>query len=478
MEEVLKATSWLKGVTEQKREYIYNFLARAERETWGYMDVAARYHTKSLCLTYAGLIQQIIKNPEVTIGLFSYKSKLAKSFLAQIKQEFETNDYMKYLFDDILYAKPDTQSPKWSENEGILVKRQGNPREVTLTASGLIDGQLTGAHYNILWFDDAIEKEAGGSQYMMAKAEEAMRLAIGGLGTHDKVYGGVGTRWNLMDAYFNLDRDKVMRIRRTEAATPNKRDGEPQYLTAEEWENAKLEFTPYQFSCQMLNDPQAASSKRFNYDWLQWYDKVTDGWRRMNRYIIVDPANTKKKHSDYTAMVVMGVQGDGNYYLLDAVHDKLSLPERIEKLLGLYEKWKPKLIGYEKYGMQADIEAIKMKLADEMLNLPLIELGGKTKKEDRIEGLMPICQKNKLYLPKKLMYYNWEGMNVDIIDFFVNWEYLPFPNGQHDDLLDAMARITDPAMKVKVPEKVTGAVKYGGDYRQKTTAEEYSWLSA
>ena len=43
---------------------------------------------------------------------------------------------------------------RWNENEGIVIKRRGNPKELTLEAVGLVDSQKTGMHYNELWFDD------------------------------------------------------------------------------------------------------------------------------------------------------------------------------------------------------------------------------------------------------------------------------------------------------------------------------------
>lgn len=480
MENVLMATSWLKSQPEWKRRYMYAFVRAAEREPWGYIDLAARFHAKSLSITYAGTIQDILCNPEFTHGIFSYKRALAKGFLNQIKREFEENAVLKQLFPDILYDDPQKQSPKWSENEGLVVKRKGNPKECTVMAMGLIDSQLTGVHFHRLRLDDAIEKEAAGSQYMMEKAEEGIRLALGGLGTHDKKVSGAGTRWKVGDAYQNLEKAGLFKLRVTKPTEDGLRDGKPLYLTSEEWAQSKLDFSVYQFSCLMLNNPVADSAKNFKHEWLQWYDKLGDGWRKMNRYILVDPANEKKKDSDYTAMVVIGITADGHYYLLDAIHDRLSLPERIEKLKGLYLKWKPKKIGYEKYGMMADIDAIKMKMADDMLNPPIVEVGGRVSKQDRIEGLMPICQQEKLHLPKKLIYTDWEGQNKDIIDYFINWEYLAFPNGQHDDILDAMARINDSGVHAMAPERDKGLELYSKTFKNSNdrNADEGTWLSA
>jgi len=483
MERFLRATLWLRVASEKKRRYLYEFIRKVEKDEFGYVDLAARYHVKSLGLTYAGRIQWMLRDPERTTGIFSFKQSLAKSFLKQIKTELEINVELKALFDDILYMNPEKESPKWNENEGIVIKRKGNPKELTLEAVGLVDSQKTGMHYNELWFDDAIEKTCAGSQVFMEKAEDAIRLAIGGLGTHDKVYGAVGTRWKLFDAYENLEKSGVFKLRRTDATDDNTRSGNPLFLTPEEWEQSQKEFTSYQFSCQMLNDPQADSAKSFQMSWLKFY-KELGNWRAMNRYIVVDPATSKKKNSDYTAMLVMGLARDGNYYVLDMVHDRLSMHERVDKLFGLVHKWDIKgngKVGYEKYGMMADIEAIKARQAQSMDYWEVIELGGKTAKEDRIEKLMPIYEKQRMYMPQSFLYRNWEGQSVDVIQYFIDWEYVPFPNGAHDDIMDAMARIVDEKLGAVFPDGTKFQKKERKWYE--VNEDEYNnggatWLSA
>ena len=45
----------------------------------------------------------MLRDPERTTGIFSFKQSLAKSFLKQIKTELEINVELKTLFDDILF---------------------------------------------------------------------------------------------------------------------------------------------------------------------------------------------------------------------------------------------------------------------------------------------------------------------------------------------------------------------------------------
>ena len=116
----------------------------------GYLDLWFREGYKSTIITYALTIQDILNDPNITIGIFSYNRPTAKAFLRQIKREFEMNTLLKDLFPEILWSYPQSEAPKWSEDEGIVVKRKINPKESTVEAWGLVDGQPTGRHFKLM----------------------------------------------------------------------------------------------------------------------------------------------------------------------------------------------------------------------------------------------------------------------------------------------------------------------------------------
>jgi len=172
-----------------------------------------------------------------------------------------------------------------------------------------------------------------------------------------------------------------------------------------------------------------------------------------------DPANEKKKKSDYTAMFVIGASSDGNDYVLDIIRDRLSLTERTRALFELHRKWKQPnqkiLVGYEKYGKDADIEHIREKMEDENYRFEIIVLGGAMAKNDRIRRIIPDFENGAIWFPKTLHYVNYEGQGQDLVRVFIDEEYDPFPVGEHDDMLDALARKKD--MKIQYP--ITGQRK-------------------
>jgi hypothetical protein len=91
-----------------------------------------------------------------------------------------------------------------------------------------------------------------------------------------------------------------------------------------------------------------------------------EGWVT---YVFCDPAHSKKKSSDFTAIWVIGFSPDKSYVVLDMLRDRLNLAERTDRLLELVHRWSPQGIVYERYGMQADEEYIKKSYARAALSV-------------------------------------------------------------------------------------------------------------
>ena len=113
----------LLGRVDMQHRWLCDRCREVEENPYGYLDLWARAHGKSSIITTAGIIQEIIRDPEVTIAIFSATKPLSQEFLAQIKNEFETNEDLKRIFADVLYENPrgrDQKTGRCGRPSGVL----------------------------------------------------------------------------------------------------------------------------------------------------------------------------------------------------------------------------------------------------------------------------------------------------------------------------------------------------------------------
>jgi hypothetical protein len=138
-----------------------------------HLDVWAREHLKTTIITAGMTILDILNNPNLTFGIFSHTRKLSKKILQNLKVEFEQNQLLKDLFPDIFYANPQKEAIKWSEDDGICVKRTVNRREATVEAHGLVDSMPTGVHFDVMVFDDVVSDTSVSTEDQIRKTTDA-----------------------------------------------------------------------------------------------------------------------------------------------------------------------------------------------------------------------------------------------------------------------------------------------------------------
>lgn len=388
--------------------WLYERCREIEANPDGYLDLWAREHYKSTIITFAGCIQEMAKDPEITIGVFSFNKPTAKKFLAQIKLELETNRDLQAIYPDVFYPDPKNQSPKWSEDKGLVVRRAGNPKEATIEAHGLVDGQPTGAHFSLRVYDDVVVPASVTTPDQVKKTTAAWELSdnLGARGADGmKRAWHVGTRYSFADTYQDIIDKNALKTRIYPATHNGLANGNPVFLTPAAWAELKTKQGPATVACQQLMNPAAGNEAMFNKDWLSFID-IRPG--TLNVYIMVDPANSKKKGSDNTAMAVVGIDAGGNKYLLDGYRHKMGLRERWLAMRGLRKVWlsQPGVqmvkVGYERYGMQADLEYFEEQMvidkeAFEITELSWTSEGGQSK-DDRVQRLQPDFMGKKFYL--------------------------------------------------------------------------------
>lgn len=440
--------------------WLYARCREFQRNPNGHLDLWAREHGKSSIITLGGTIWEIIRYPEITIGIFSHTKPVAKKFLSQIMYEFESRAEMFHtLWPDTFWANPRKEAPVWSKDEGFVVKRKSNPKEATVEASGLVDGQPTGRHYILRIYDDVVTLESVNTADQIQKTTSGWEMSDN-LGTEGGAVRYIGTRYHKFDTYHTMMERGVATPRIYPATHDGTETGTPVLMHADTLAEKRRTQGPYTFASQMLQNPLADTAMGFQEAWLRSaHAEITyeQAMVATNRIIIVDPSGGKQrtKNNDYSSFWVVGKAADGKYYPLEFIRDRLNLTQRAAALMYLHRKWKPRKVGYEEYGMQADIEHIEYVQQQETYRFPIIPLGGRMSKENRILRLVPYFENGMICFPLTMMYKDSSGQQVDLVKVFVEEEYSAFPVLAHDDMLDGLSRFIDPEMEVETPIEST-----------------------
>jgi hypothetical protein len=488
---------------DMSHPWVYARCREVEAEPDGRLDLWARYHGKSSCITFAGVIQEVLCDPEIRVAIFSNTKELAHRFVDQIKEEFEGNEKLLKLYPDVLWRdqKERKQARSWSVADGITVKRQGNPREATVEGHGVIEALPTGKHFNLLVYDDVINETNVTNPDQVKKATERMELSFS-LGVAEGTRKWfIGTRYHFGDTYAYIIEHGIAKPRIYAATHDGSLTGKPVFLTRDAWEKVKREQRS-QVAAQFLQNPLAGEENMFMTRWLIPF------WVRpslLNVYILVDPSKGRNRTSDRTAMPVVGIDVNENKYLLDGYCHRMPLSERWERLRDLHKKWAKMpgvqivKVGYERYGMQSDVEYFEERMRLERYFFEITELnwvgerpGGESKKA-RVGRLEPMFREGSFLVPGRvwhptlgnaeyharwcldegsdeikyrpdpgpdraernakargehhrlmepIMRRDEDGNPYDLTRVFFE-EFALFPFSPRDDLLDAMSRIAD-----------------------------------
>ena len=465
--------------TDGLHPWLYDRFREVELNPDNHLDCWARNHYKSTCITFCGTIQEILKNPEITIAIFSHTKDIACDFLQQIKTELDNNLVLQQAFPDVLWGKDETPpSGHWNLAQ-LKVKRKTNPKEATVEAHGLVDGMPTGKHFDLLIYDDVVTASSVNTPEQIEKTNAAWSLSDN-LGSVNARKWHIGTRYHYADTY-QLILDKNILIPRIYPATDNgTMYGNPVFLSTEQWENKKKTQSDSDLACQMLQDPMSGTDKMFNVKDVGVYQVRPS---TLNIYIMVDPAKSKNIGSDNTAIAVIGVDMQLHKYLLDGFNHRMDLMERWQRTKDMYDKWsnvpgvQAVFVGYEKFSAQADLDYFEEQMTKNNERFDIIELAwpreGSASKKDRVQRLTPDFKQGKFWIPyptkitdltseqikmkdagmdyrisKRIVRKDSENVLYDLSQHFLSQVNF-FPHGGKVDLIDAVSRIYD--MDIKPP---------------------------
>lgn len=137
-----------------------------------------------------------------------------------------------------------------------------------------------------------------------------------------------------------------------------------------------------------------------------------------------DLAISTKEKSDYTVCVTLGLDTSTmNLYVLDVYRGHWSFGQTQQVMARQADFWKPNVIGIESTAYQA----AAVQEARNHLPYPIVEVRADRDKVTRARLTAAYAEQGKLYICKA----SWT-------DTFLA-ELSSFPNGQHDDMTDALS---------------------------------------
>lgn len=415
------------------------------------LDVWSRGHFKSSVITIAETAQYHLKNPDHCTCLFSFKKPAAEKFLDGVRRVWE-KEIMIACFPDVLFDNPEGQSPSWSLQNGITIKRQNTARrEKTVEASGLVEGMATGSHFERRIYDDVETADMGDSPDVMDTCYSRFEMsAYLGTGRESDIERVIGTFYNhagplvqIRDKQ-NTDGSLAYHTRIVPATVDGTVDGQPVLLTPKKLEEEKVKA---HFYSQMLCDPTPRGAQKLDSNLMREIQPEFIP-KNLLKFMVVDPAGDNKGgRGDSWAILVIGIDpstdeiGANNIYITNAVISPMSDAEAIEEIVRLYLLSGVILkVGVEKVGLSsAEVHitnALKAKgrrISVDDESLILLRPGGRDK-VDRIEKALSWPLRNgKIHLSMSVAPTYRQRLKNEM-DKFPHWK---------KDGIDALSYIYD-----------------------------------
>lgn len=436
-----------------------------------------RAHLKShLVANWAAWI--IARHPEVTILYISATAALAESQLFAIKNLLESPVFTRYFPE---YVNPDKGlREKWSSTRIMIDhprRKEESVRDATIATAGLTTN-TTGWHADIIVGDDLVVPENAyteeGRKSVSDKVSQFTSIRNSGGFTM-----ACGTRYHPTDIYYTwrgmtypifdennliVENRPVWEIKEHAVEEDGvflwpravRSDGKAYGFNHQILARIQSEYTDrVQFKAQYYNDPNDSESHRLSEDDFQYFNpkylqRKRGRWeyngRKLNVYAAVDFAFSLSKAADFTAIVVVGIDWEGNYYVLDMDRFKTDrTKDYFDHIKALHAKWKfNKLRAEVTVAQKVIVNAIKDYVKEDGMILPVEEYRptrAEGNKEERIAAAL-----EHLYDNNKI--WHCDGGWTKTLE-----EELIMARPPHDDLKDALASAVNIAVKPGRPQK-------------------------
>lgn len=349
------------------------------------------------------------------IFLVSATMSLGKELLRKVRKEFETNEKLILDFGDL-------KSDKWTEE--MLVLKNG----VVIRAKGR-GFQIRGFRPDILICDDLEDEEVIYSKDQREKLENwFFRTLLPALKPGQNVVY-VGTKLHQFSLIAKLQQKQEFYARFYKAIVSDEK-GEEVSIWEELWPIERLqklrrELGSYAFEAEYQNNPISLAEQPVKPEML---DGVCIGGKNEYTCLAIDPAISEKEGSDYRAFSIFA-RTEVGFREVYSEKGRWGIDEQIERVIGLYEMYKPDRVLIEEVAFQKVFRHILLEKSRErkiFIPVSTAELGtGANKRpKDKFTRLLSVV-------------HLFEQRLIEIKNPDLREELLSFPHGEHDDMVDA-----------------------------------------
>ncbi|WP_129408074.1 phage terminase large subunit [Marinitoga lauensis] len=406
-------------------EYLASVLEKVERgEIKRLMVFMPPQHGKSTTISDTFPSWYLGKHPEESVIAVAYGDDLAYRFGKNNRQKIK--EFGKEIF-NIEVSKEKSSMTDW-----LISKHNGGMRSVG------IGGSITGHGADLLIIDDPFKnrEQADSETYREKVWNEWQNTLLTRVHPNGKIII-IMTRWHEDDLAGRLLKTEKENwyivslpvVCDSEEDPLNRKLGEtlwPEGGYDKKWaEEKKKSVGSRTWEALYMQRPSPSEGGILKRNWWKWYkqlpsdiDEMIQSW---------DMAFKDKKESDYVVGQVWARKG-ANKYLVDQVRARMNFPATIRAVKTLSLKWpqaRLKLVEDKANG-----PAVIATLKDEIPGLVPVEPRGS--KIARAEAVSPDIEAGNVYLPE----------NAPWIHDFIE-ECAAFPNGAHDDQVDAMTQALD-----------------------------------
>lgn len=186
---------------------------------------------------------------------------------------------------------------------------------------------------------------------------------------------------------------------------------------------------PEVYACEYLCNPVDDSIRYFRKgDFLVMTEE--DKKKNKQYYITADLAISEKDRADYTAILVGGLDSNGQLHIVNCIRDRLSGDEIVDTLLSLQKVYNPLAVGIEDTQISKAIGPyLNRAMMESGIYMNVVML--KPHRQDKIQRARSIQARMRAGMVKFDKHADWWLTFED--------ECLSFPRAKHDDTVDALS---------------------------------------